>query len=207
MVVTKIEEISSSRCKVTIDDEFAFVLYKGELRLYKLAQGREISGECFQTINTVVLPKRAKLRAMNLLAKREYSTARLKEKLRDGYYSESVIDDTISFLEENHYLDDFRYAECYISQYESSRSKQRIRQDLLKVGISADLIEKAMLHWEDENGPIDQQNLIKELLRKRKYDPFEADFKTKQREFAFLLRKGFTADEVRKALDISTFSV
>ena len=104
-------------------------------------------------------------------------------------------------------MDDFRYAECYISQYESSRSKQRIRQDLMKVGISTDLIEKAMLQWEDENGPIDQQNLIKELLRKRTYDPHEADFQAKQREFAFLLRKGFTVDEVRKALDISTFSV
>lgn len=207
MVVTKIEEISSSRCKVYIDDEFAFVLYKGELRLYQLTSGREISEECFRTINTMVLPKRAKLRAMNLLARREYSSARLKDKLREGYYPESIINETLNFLVENHYLDDFRYAECYISQYERSRSKQRIRQDLMKVGIPTELIENAMLKWEDENGPIDQQELIQELLRKRNYDPNKADFKAKQKEFSFLLRKGFTADEVRKALDISAFSV
>ena len=43
MVVTQISELSKSRCKVYIDQEFAFVLYKGELRLYKVAEGKEIT--------------------------------------------------------------------------------------------------------------------------------------------------------------------
>ena len=43
MTVTRIEELSKSRSKVYIDEQFAFVLYKGELRLYHLREGEEIA--------------------------------------------------------------------------------------------------------------------------------------------------------------------
>ena len=42
MMVTKIEEINNKKVRVFIDNEFAFVLYKGELRLYKIKEGEEI---------------------------------------------------------------------------------------------------------------------------------------------------------------------
>ena len=43
MKITGIEEVSKSRSKIDIDNEFAFVLYKGELRLYQIVLGEEIS--------------------------------------------------------------------------------------------------------------------------------------------------------------------
>ena len=54
MVVTRVEELSRSRSKVYIEEEFAFVLYKGELRLYHVRQGEELSqglvNHCFRII-------------------------------------------------------------------------------------------------------------------------------------------------------------
>ena len=73
--MTKIEELSKSRSKVYIDQEFAFVLYKGEFRLYHVREGEAIEPCDYETIMKEVLPKRAKLRAMNLLKSREYTTA------------------------------------------------------------------------------------------------------------------------------------
>jgi len=67
MLVTQVTELSKSRSKVYIDQEFAFVLYKGELRLYHIKEGQQLSEEDYRTIMQEVLPKRAKLRAMNLL--------------------------------------------------------------------------------------------------------------------------------------------
>ena len=67
MRVTKIEELSKARCKIFIEQEFAFVLYKGELRLYRIREDEEITQADYQEIMEKVLPKRAKLRAMNLL--------------------------------------------------------------------------------------------------------------------------------------------
>ena len=86
MRVTQIAELSKSRSKVYIEQEFAFVLYKGELRLYHVREGEEISEADYRTIMEEVLPKRAKLRAMNLLKDREYTTARLRRKLEQGFY-------------------------------------------------------------------------------------------------------------------------
>ena len=68
MIVTGIEEMTKSRSRVSIDGEFAFVLYKGELRHFHLREGNELREEDYREITTELLPKRAKLRAMNLLA-------------------------------------------------------------------------------------------------------------------------------------------
>ena len=86
MLVTQVTELSKSRSKVYIDQEFAFVLYKGELRLYNIKESEELRPEDYRTIMQEVLPKRAKLRAMNLLQGREYTTSQLRTKLQQGYY-------------------------------------------------------------------------------------------------------------------------
>lgn len=43
MVITKTEAVNKSKYAVSIDGEFAFVLYKGELHKYGIAENREIS--------------------------------------------------------------------------------------------------------------------------------------------------------------------
>ena len=77
MKVTRLEELSRSRSRVYIEQEFAFVLYKGELRSYHICEGEELEQSDYEEIINKVLPKRAKLRAMNLLKNREYTVKQL----------------------------------------------------------------------------------------------------------------------------------
>ena len=42
--------------------------------------------------------------------------------------------------------------------------------------------------------------MIQKLLQKKHYNPEEADQKEKLRMYNFLLRKGFSAEQVRKAV-------
>ena len=106
MLVTQVTELSKSRSKVYIDQEFAFVLYKGELRLYHIKEGQQLSEEDYRTIMQEVLPKRAKLRAMNLLQGREYTTAQLRTKLQQGFYPAEIIEQAIAYVAGFHYIDD-----------------------------------------------------------------------------------------------------
>ena len=201
MLVTQVTELSKSRSKVSIDQEFAFVLYKGELRLYHIKEGEEIRPEDYHTILQEVLPKRAKLRAMNLLQGREYTTAQLRTKLQQGYYPTEVIEQAIAYVASFHYIDDLRYAVDYITYHENSRSRRRIEQDLQGKGISAITIEEAWQNWRENGGVQDEQNMIRELLRKKHYDPdTETDWKERQKIYAFLARKGFSAEAIRKAI-------
>ena len=205
MFVTQIAELSKSRSRIFVDDEFAFVLYKGELRLYHVAVGEELPLEDYRTIMEQVLPKRAKLRAMSLLKSREYTTKQLYDKLKRGDYPENVIREALDYVEGFHYIDDLRYAGNYISGHESVRSRRRIEQDLLNRGIDRAVLEQAWQEWEAQGGIQDEETMIKELFRKRGYDPENADRKEIQRMGAFLMRRGFSGESVRKALFTDMF--
>lgn len=73
MLVTEIAEITKSKVKICIDYQISFALYKGELRKYGIKKEEELSEEIYNMILKEVLPKRAKLRCMNLLKSRDYT--------------------------------------------------------------------------------------------------------------------------------------
>lgn len=200
MRITRITELSKSRSKVYIEQEFAFVLYKGELRQYHLREGEELTEDTYRTIMQEILPKRAKLRAMNLLQSREYTTHKLREKLREGCYPDTVIDQAIEYVASYHYIDDLRYAVSYITCHEDGKSRRRMEQDLLAKGIDKQTLEQAWMEWEKQGGQQDEAEMIKSLLRKRHYNPEAADYKEQQKMFAYLLRKGFEGEQIRKVL-------
>lgn len=201
MIVTDIIELDKKRSKIYIDGEFAFVLYKGELRDYGIREGQELSDTNYQDIIDVVLPKRCKLRAMNLLQKKDYTEKQLRDKLSEGLYPTDIIDDAIHYVKAYHYLDDERYARDYITYHMPIRSRNRIIQDLTGKGISKDIfmpIVEELYMEEDSDIEIEQ---IRKLLAKKHYDPEQVDFKEKQKIIAFLMRKGFQMADIRRAMD------
>lgn len=200
MRVTGIAELSRTRCKIEIDHQFAFVLYKGELHLYHVKEGEELSEEDYHTIMKEVLPKRARLRSMNLLKSREYTAEQLRIKLRQGLYPEEIIEDAVAYVTSFHYIDDLRYAVDYITGHEDSRSRRRIEQDLYGKGISREVMEQAWNRWEALGGEQNEQAMIRALLEKKHYDPENADYKEKQKLYAFLVRKGYSGEQARRAL-------
>jgi len=202
MLVTQISEISNSRCKVYIDQEFAFVLYKGELCLYKVAEGKEITQKVYDELMNVVLPKRAKLRAMNLLQKRAYTEKQLRNKLAEGFYPEGIMDEAITYVKSFHYVDDYQYAIDYITSYETRKSCKKLEMELITKGVSKMVIEDAFREWENRGGTQDEVAMIQKLLEKKHYSP-ECGLKEKNRICSFLLRRGFPVDKVHEAMRIS----
>lgn len=200
MKVTRIEELTKSRSRVYLEEQFAFVLYKGELRSFHVAEGEELAPQDYETIMKQILPRRARLRAMNLLKGREYTVRQLHDKLRDGGYPEEIIADALAYVESFHYTDDLRYATAYITGHENSRSRRRIEQDLAARGIDPETAKKAWQEWEAQGGRQDEQAMIRKLLEKRGFDPETADEKEIRRQGAFLMRRGFAGEAVRKAL-------
>ena len=206
MTVTGIKEITKSRMKIDIDGEFAFVLYKGELRIYGIKENQELSEENYQKILIEVLPKRAKLRAMNLLKSRAYTAFQLREKLEAGGYPKKIIEEAIDYVASFGYVNDSQYAMDFIEYNKEKKSKNRIFMDLYKKGISKELIEEA---WKDAVGE-DRQELEKEQIihwiQKKNFPLETASLREKQKMMAFLYRKGFTNELIRSVLllDITT---
>ncbi|MGN0388733.1 MAG: regulatory protein RecX [Suilimivivens sp.] len=207
MTVTKITEISKSKLKITIDEEFAFVLYKGELHHYRLQEGEEISDEVYSEIMEEILPKRAKLRAMNLLKTRAYTEKQLTDKLREGGYPESIIEDAISYVISYGYLNDRFYAADYIEYNKEVRSRTQIFNALIQKGIPKEIVEEV---WEEnvqEEGIDLEQKQILSWMKKKNFDPEKASYEEKQKFSAFLYRKGFQIDAIRCALLLDITSI
>ena len=197
MTVTKITEISKSKLKITIDEEFAFVLYKGELHHYRLQEGEEISDEVYSEIMEEILPKRAKLRAMNLLKARAYTVKQLTDKLRDA----------ISYVISYGYLNDRFYAADYIEYNKETRSRTQIFNSLIQKGIPKEIVEEV---WEEnvqEEGKDLEQKQILSWMKKKNFDPAMASYEEKQKFSAFLYRKGFQIDAIRCALLLDITSI
>ena len=98
MVVTKVEMLTKIKYKVYLDEEFAFVLYKGELSHYRIVEGTLLEEDTVQEILQKVICKRAKLRAMHLLEDMDRSESALREKLRQGLYPPEAVEAAISYV-------------------------------------------------------------------------------------------------------------
>ena len=98
MVVTQIEPLTKTKWKVYIDGKFAFVLYKGELSRFRIVQGEDVSEEIYEKIKNEVILKRVKLRALHLLNQMDRTEEQLRTKLRQGHYTDDMIDTAISYV-------------------------------------------------------------------------------------------------------------
>lgn len=200
MIVTQLTDMGKGRYKVYIEERPAFVLYRGELNRLGIREGEEVTEETLREIREEILPLRAKKRAMNLLQKREYTSAALQEKLRDGEYPEDCIEEAVAYVASYGYVDDLRYARDFIVYNLDRKSRMRIEQDLMRKGICKDMVRAVFEELEEEGTRQDEASMVRSLLEKKKYDARTADGQEKQRMYAFLYRKGFHADVINKAL-------
>ena len=142
--------------------------------------------------------KRAKLRCMHLLEKRDYTEKELRQKLENGKteYTEEQIDGAIAYVKSFHYVDDGRYACEYIEAMQSRKSRRQIEQELYQKGVDRELIQEAF----EETGEVPEEEQIARWMEKRNFHPEEADLKEKQRMYAFLARKGFRAENIQRVM-------
>lgn len=197
MIVTDIVEYSKSKYKIFIDGEFAFVLYKGELRQFKIKKDEELGIDIFNEINNGVLVKRCKLRAMHLLEKRPYSEYVMRTKLKESLYSDEQIDITIDYLKSFKYIDDYSYCVQYIETYSANKSVKRLKQDLMQKGIKAAVIEDAIDNCRENDELGDEGAMIQSILRKRGFGQGEMSQKEIAKTYNYLMNKGFSFDIIK----------
>lgn len=194
MTVDRIEPLDKRRCKVFVDGDLAFALYKGEICFYHIEEGAELSERDYREILEVVLCKRARERALYLLKFSNKTEAELRQKLKSGFYPEEAVNKAIQFLKEYHYLDDARYARNYVEVYGGQKSRAEIKGALLKKGIERTCIAELF----EECQP-DEEQQIRRLLEKRRYKE-DAPTAEKRKTMAFLMRKGFSYDTIKRVV-------
>lgn len=194
MMIIEIVPITSRKSRVITDEKLAFVLYKGELSRYGLEAGKELSEEMFRRIQEEVLIKRAKLRAMHLLTRMDYTEEALFQKLMKGEYTKEAVEIAVEYVKSYHYLDDRRYAASYLASRSQSKSMRQMEFELERKGVSREIIAACREEMEER----DETQMIRQLLEKRCREPEQADEKERRKHYAYLVRKGFRSSEIRQ---------
>ncbi|MBM6853153.1 regulatory protein RecX [Mediterraneibacter glycyrrhizinilyticus] len=197
MIVTKAEACAKTKFRVWLDGEFAFVLYKSELSRYGIREGAEIPPDTVEKIEKEVILKRAKLYAMHLLEDMDRTEYGLREKLRRAMYPEKAADQAVEYVRSFGYLDDSRFAENFVRSRKNSKSRREIRALLTQKGVSTERIDEA---FEACYGEDEEQEAVRALLRKKRFDPGEVDDQKMRKIYAYLARKGFGFETVRQVI-------
>ena len=147
-----------------------------------------------------------------LLAQRDYTCERLREKLLAGGFEEEIVETTLERLRKAGYLNDERYARNFIQTHWDDRSRLRIRMDLENRGVPSEIASRVLEEESEERGEEAEIRQIRKLMMKRCFDPLTATWDERGKIQAFLYRKGYSASSVRAAmkaesLDSGGFSV
>jgi regulatory protein len=201
MVVTRFEELEQSKVKVYIDEEYAFLLYKKDIKRYKLEDGSVITSELYDKIIVDTVFRRAKQKAVAILQYMDRTEQELRKKLYEVGYTSSIIDRTLSYVNEYGYLDDERYAAAFVRSKMKTKSKLVIKTKLIQKGISKDIIDCIfMLEYGDGEQEDPELIAIKKAISKKTKTPEDLTYEEKQKLLASLYRKGFDLSKIKQIL-------
>ena len=141
----------------------------------------------------VVEAKTIRIKAMDLLARREHSVKELLRKLCERYEETELIADVVRQLSEDNLVSDSRFAEMYIrSRIGRQFGPIKIKNDLRERGVSEDKIRFAL-----NKANQDWLQLIQELSEKKYGKTLPSEAKETAKRMRFFQSRGFDTDCIR----------
>lgn len=146
-------------------------------------------------------PERAFQDALKLLAARDYTTAKMREKLARRGLDEVAVEEAVIRLENQGWLNDRRFAERFAETAVSGGRffGPRLRLEMRRRGVPAQFVDDVLRHVCQEH---DEQSDLR-MVMERRFPDFSfsaASDREKRRVITFLQRRGFGLSAIMKAL-------
>jgi len=190
------------RFELLVDGKSFATLSLDAIERLQLAVGRSVAG-LEERIATEVAQLKVYDRALNMLAFRARASAELARALvRKGEVKEHV-DRAVDRLREQGLLDDARFAESLTRSkvLGAKQSRRRVQQDLARKGVDRAVSDAAIDTVFEEEG-VDQSAVVEEAARKKLRSLVKLEPVVRRRRlYAFLARRGYDADDIRRAMD------
>ena len=139
-----------------------------------------------------------RVKAMDLLARREHSFFELKSKLLKKDFEEEKIEKELNQLVEDKLLSDSRFTEAFISsRKEQGKGPLRIESELKARGIDEALISSHLMNVDDNEWLKIAYDALEKKLGKGK----QVDYDKKLKFMRFLSNRGFKDFQVREAIN------
>jgi regulatory protein len=180
-----------NRVNVYLDDKFAFALSLDEVVKRGLTKGTDLKEQDIGELLQNDLEDRMYMKALNYLSYRPRSTKEVHDKLyKYGLRDKAVIKRVVSRLQANGHLDDESFARWFTESRSTHRprSARHLAAELSQKGVDRDVINMVVRAENNDEGAIQQLIAKKSSLSREKL-------------IAYLARRGFTFDLIRRELD------
>ena len=148
-------------------------------------------------------PERAFQDALTLLVARDYTTAKMREKLAARGLNEAAVETAVVRLEREGLLSDSRFAERFAETAVAGGRffGPRLRLEMRRRGVPAELIDEVVGRLRQER---DEQADLRCVMERRfpGFSFFAASEREKRRIIAFLQRRGFGLGAIMKTLKV-----
>jgi regulatory protein len=124
----------SRKQKVLIDGEPIYYLFSKNIKSLKLFIGKDLDDEVLVMIKDIVV-KRGLSYCYHLIAKKDFTTHEINQKLSKALYDDESIEIILNKLTDMKLLDDESYTKRYLESYLAHKSKKWIEHKLYLKGI------------------------------------------------------------------------
>ncbi len=193
MTVTAIRQDSPDRLSVLFDDGEEIKSTPGAVTALRLFVGRELDEQALEDFRLESMRALARERALMLISRRQMSAKELREKLRQKGVDPDTAVWCADWLTERGLLDEQAYAAAVVRHYAAKGcGAGKVRAELMRRGVPRSLADAALEAMPDGADKLDR------LIAARLKDPNDRDEVRKLS--ASLYRRGFSAEEIRSAL-------
>ena len=205
-VITAIVESAKKegRYVVQVDGVAEATVSAEILERLRLSVGAELSEAAREALREAGAALGAYDRALNLLAFQARSRRDLRRRLVQKGETEAHADAAVERLVANGLLDDGQFARQFTRSRVAGQgsSKRRLQQELFKRGVERATADEAIVEAMTEEG-VDEAEVVERIARKRLRSLDGLDPATRRRRlYAFLARRGYDADAIRRAMDV-----
>lgn len=168
--------------KLYFDEHFFIDLNRDTITEYDLKNRDEITHDEYLEL----IRKRALSMAYFLLAKRDYSSRELTDKLIAKYREKEIIHEIIDEFCERGYIDDYEYGRIYVQTH--NYGKKKMEYMLYQKGLTNEMISSLMA----DNADREIEEIKKQWVKLGK--------KEKDKKILSLMRKGFEYPTIQRAI-------
>ena len=197
MQITKIAPNGDKFSKIYADGEYVLTLANEIIKKYSLCEGMEFDEKVFSALSKASQIRKARERMLYALDRRPHSQRELRDKLKKDYPPD-IIDSALDEIASLGLVDDYKFSLAFCEHRKNVQKKgpYAVKSELIMLkGVDRETAQAAV----DEVFSDSSELLDAALGVLQRYD-LETE-NGKRRAYAALVRKGYSSDIIRKAMN------
>ncbi len=167
MIISHIKKMPKGKYKLTFDNEDSLILYEDIIIKNVLLKGKTIDNDLYTKITNDNYKEGAYQQSLNYISIKMRSEEEIKNYLLKKEYEDNLIEETITRLKKDGFIDDYAFAIAYVNDRLnlSNDGINKIKRMLVNYNIDEDIIDKVISNV-SSNVLIDKiNNLISKQIR------------------------------------------